>query len=335
MTMMKRAARTVLHSMGGLGIFRRTRRRYSRVLMFHSFDEGDQANLDSICGEITKSYQPVSLNNIVDAARGNSALPDNVVTVTVDDAYRSYLTWGHPVFRRHKIPVTVFAVAGFSDGTLWLWPDQIEFALEHTNRTSIRAELQPGKVLEFDLSSPASRSAATSQLNEALKLIPDHDRLAFIAGLESLTGVSIQPYPPANRAAMSWDELRAIAADGVEIGCHTETHPILSRVASPEKLEREIRGAKEFLESRLWLPVNHFCYPNGRAIDIGAAAAALVRDAGFISATTTTWGLNPVPGNPMEIQRIPFSGDTNPQYGAELLAGLHLPANAADEGSAG
>jgi hypothetical protein len=27
----------------------------------------------------------------------------------------------------------------------------------------------------------------------------------------------------------------------------------------------------------------------------------------------------------MEIQRLPFSGDTTPAYGAELLAGLHLP----------
>jgi peptidoglycan/xylan/chitin deacetylase (PgdA/CDA1 family) len=126
---------------------------------------------------------------------------------------------------------------------------------------------------------------------------------------------------------MTFDELRAVAADGVEIGCHTETHPILSRVASPSKLEREICGAKDFLESRLGRPVNHFCYPNGRAIDISAAAAAMVRKAGYLSATTTTWGMNPVQIDPMGIRRIPFSGDTSPQYGAELLAGLHLPDN--------
>jgi len=323
----KRAARTVLHSMGGLTLLRRARREYSRVLMFHSFGEDDQANLDSICAEIAKGFQPVSLNDIVEAARGNQTLPHNAVTVTIDDAYRSYLTRGHPVFRKHKIPVTVFAVAGFSDGQLWLWPDQTEFALEHTNRSSIRAEVQAGKILDLDLSTAASRAASTDKLNEALKLAPDEARMAFIAELKASTGVSIPPYPPANKAAMTWDELRAIAADGVEIGCHTETHPILSRVSSPEKLEREIRGAKEFIESRLWRPVNHFCYPNGRAIDIGAAAAAMVRKAGFKSATTTTWGMNPVHCDPMSIRRLPFSGDTSAQYAAELMAGLHLPSN--------
>ena len=166
-----------------------------------------------------------------------------------------------------------------------------------------------------------------SRLCEALKLVPDESRLAFVAGFGALTGVDIPISPPANRAAMNWDELRAVAADGVEIGCHTETHPILSRIASPAKLEREIRGAKETLESRLRLPVKHFCYPNGRGIDIGAAAAAMVRDAGYVSATTTTWGMNPVTTDPMAIKRIPFSGETNPHYGAELLAGLHLPHN--------
>lgn len=327
MTILKKAARTVLHFMGGLEALRRRSREQSRVLMFHSFHEADQANLDAICAEITRTFQPVSLNNIVEAAHGHATLPDYAVTVTIDDGYRSYLTWGHPIFRRHKIPVTVFAVAGFSDGRLWLWPDQTEFALENTSRTSVRAEIQPGTILDLDLSTSANRSAATSQLNEALKLVPDETRLTFIASLESLTGVSIPPYPPANRAAMTWDELRAIAAEGVEIGCHTETHPILSRVASPQKLERETRGAREFIESRLWLPVNHFCYPNGRAIDIGPEAAAMVRKAGYTSATTTTWGMNPAQADPMAIKRLPFSGDTSPAYAAELLAGLHLPPN--------
>jgi peptidoglycan/xylan/chitin deacetylase (PgdA/CDA1 family) len=327
MMIWKQAARTALHSMGGLAILRSVRRRQSRVLMFHSFGETDQASLDAICREITRTCQPVSLTAIVEAAAGGKTLPDYAVTVTVDDAYRSYLAYGHSIFRRHKIPVTVYAVAGFSEGRLWLWPDQTEFALERTNRTSLRAEVRPGKFLELDLSTPANRLAAISQLNEALKLVSDDARLAFMEKLGELTGVSIPPTPPANRAAMTWDELRAVASDGIEIGCHTDTHPILSQVSSAVKLEQEVLGAKKFLESRLSLPVNHFCYPNGRNIDIGTAAAAVVRKAGYVSAATTTWGMNLPEMDPMAIRRIPFSGDTTPQYTAELLAGLHLPPN--------
>jgi peptidoglycan/xylan/chitin deacetylase (PgdA/CDA1 family) len=141
---LKSAARTVLHSMGGLAVLRRISRRRSRVLMFHSFAESDHAGLDTICGEIARNFHPVSLNDIIEAAHGRKALPDYALTVTVDDAYRSYLTYGHPIFLRHKIPVTVYAVAGFSDGSMWLWPDKIEFALDHTSMGSIHAGIEPG-----------------------------------------------------------------------------------------------------------------------------------------------------------------------------------------------
>ena len=53
----------------------------------------------------------------------------------------------------------------------------------------------------------------------------------------------------------------------------------------------------------------------------------MVRRAGYKSATTTTWGMNPAKADPMAIRRLPFSGDTSPEYASELLAGLHLPAN--------
>jgi peptidoglycan/xylan/chitin deacetylase (PgdA/CDA1 family) len=321
--LLKRAARAVLHSMGGLAVLRGFQRRASALMMFHSFTEADQTNLDALCSAVTRHYHPVSLNDIAEAR----SLPDNPVTVTVDDAYRSYFLYAHPIFLRHKIPVTVYAVGGFSDGQLWLWPDQIGYGLEHSPHTSVVAEIAPGNALELNLSTPASRERAFTILSEALKLVADENRLSFLGRYGSLMGVEIPPVPPTARAAMSWDELRAAAADGVEIGCHTQTHPILSRVASPAKLEREIRGAKAFLEFHLRAPVRHFCYPNGRAIDIGADAAALVLDSGFISATTTAWGLNPIPADAMNLRRIPLGSDTGPRHGIEQLAGLHLPSN--------
>jgi peptidoglycan/xylan/chitin deacetylase (PgdA/CDA1 family) len=321
--LLKRAARTVLHSMGGLTVLRGLRSRCSRVLMFHSFADGEQSTLDEICGEIARYYHPVPLSEITNA----KSLPDNAVTVTVDDAYRSYFLRGHPVFRRHKIPVTLYAVAAFSDGRLWLWPDQIAFGLEHTRSSSLMAEIAPGNQIGLNLATPAARARSAERLTEALKLVPDEDRRSFLAGFGSLTGVDIPPVPPPHCAPMNWEELRAAAADGVEIGCHTETHPILSRVTSRSRLEREIRGAKSILEFHLRLPVKHFCYPNGRAIDISPEAAEIVRDSGYQSAVTTTWGMNDIHIDPMNVRRIPFDSDTSPQYAAELLAGLHLPPN--------
>jgi peptidoglycan/xylan/chitin deacetylase (PgdA/CDA1 family) len=323
--LLKKAARVVLHKLGGLAHLRRRHRREFGVLMFHSFGEKDEANLEAICSHITRYFEPVSLSAIVDAMDGKKALPDHAITVTVDDGYRSFLQYGHPTFRRNRIPATVYAVGGFSDGQLWLWTDQIEFGLRHTTRSSIRTTLLgDGEPWELPLNTPDEKADSMFRLSEKLKSVPNDRRVAFLAEFGSLCGVEIPPTAPAGREAMTWDELRAVAAEGTEIGCHTQTHPILSRLSNPLELEREIHGARKHLEERLGFEVRHFCYPNGRAMDIGEAATDAVRDAGFASAVTCAYGFNGVAADRLRIRRIPLLGSLDLQYAEETLAGLHL-----------
>lgn len=290
--------------------------------MFHWFNESDQAKLEAFCAHITRYFEPVSLSVIVDCLKTRKELPDNAITITIDDGYRNFLLHGHPIFRRHRISTTLYAVAGFSDGRLWLWPDQLEFGLRHTSRGSIRASLN-GAPLEFALTTSEERTDAFVRLGQALIEAPNDRRLRFMTEFSDLCGVEIPPDPPADRAAMNWDELRAVASEGVDIGCHTDSHPILSRLATPLELDREIRGARQQIEDRLGIPVRHFCYPNGLADDIGDAAIRCVRASGYASAVTTTQGLNTIEADLFQIRRIPFSGAIDFQYGLELLAGLH------------
>lgn len=320
----KDAARVCLHSMGGLTVLRRMRRRESRLLMFHAFRASDEENIEAICSHIAGRFEPVSLSKIVDSMGGGRSLPDNALSVTVDDGYRNYLEYAHPIFRRHRIPVTMYSVADFADGRMWLWTDWIEYCLERTTRNSLRVEIEGFSAKDLAVASSAERALATGELWEALKIVPDAARMRFLMRLSELTGVEIPGEPPDRYAAMNWDELRAAAADGVEIGCHTRTHPILSRVDAAA-LENEIRGAKQFMEERLGFPVVHFCYPNGRDIDIGPAAIECVGRCGFRSAVTTTWGLNTPETDPLLLRRVPLAADIAPDYAFELLAGLHMP----------
>ncbi len=329
----KSTARLCLHAMGGLAMLRRMRRREARILMFHAFTAADTPLLEAVCGHIARNFEPVALSALVDSAEAGRSLPDLALTVTVDDGYRNYLEHAHPIFRRHRIPVTVYSVADFADGQLWLWTDQVAYCLDQTKKSSITAAIPPREPAEFDISSPHARRAATEAIWEELKLVPDAARQQFMAALSDLTGVEIPPEAPPGIQAMSWDELRGIAAEGVEIGCHTRTHPILSRLPQA-RLDGEIRGAKAYMEDRLGFPVAHFCYPNGRDIDIGDAAAECVRSAGFRSAATTVWGLHTPDADPMRLRRIPTGTDQSSGYIFELLAGLHMPRHFPEEKAA-
>jgi peptidoglycan/xylan/chitin deacetylase (PgdA/CDA1 family) len=76
---------------------------------------------------------------------------------------------------------------------------------------------------------------------------------------------------------MTWDELRASAAMGVEIGSHTVSHPHLTGLGDRE-LEQELADSKRRLEDRLGRPCRFLAYPYGEQ-DHRVRAAA--RAAGY------------------------------------------------------
>ncbi len=82
--------------------------------------------------------------------------------------------------------------------------------------------------------------------------------------------------------AMSWDELRGLAAVGWEVGSHTCSHPHLTKLEDGA-LEHELRHSKALCEERLERPCASIAYPYG---DHDARVAAAAREAGYSAAGT-------------------------------------------------
>ena len=57
-----------------------------------------------------------------------------------------------------------------------------------------------------------------------------------------------------------------MAADGIVMGAHTRTHPILSQVTG-DRIGEEIAGSRDDLARRLEGPVEWFAYPQGGPAD--------------------------------------------------------------------
>jgi peptidoglycan/xylan/chitin deacetylase (PgdA/CDA1 family) len=87
---------------------------------------------------------------------------------------------------------------------------------------------------------------------------------------------------------------------GIEIGSHTVTHPVLTRVAA-DRLRHELEQSRSRLEDMLGHPVTMFCYPNG-AYDRTVRNA--VARAGYRLAVTSDDGLNDATIDPLAIRRI-------------------------------
>jgi len=148
------------------------------------------------------------------------------------------------------------------------------------------------------------------------------DRRELVDSLPRLLKSEIPEQAPPDYRSLSWDEVRSLAASGVEFGAHTKTHPILSALTDPEELREEIAGSKVRIESELDRPVLHFCYPNGKMRDIGPAAAEAVRAAGMRTAVTAEPGLNHGHQDAFLLHRVAADPSQEAMYFARRVAGL-------------
>ena len=122
----------------------------------------------------------------------------------------------------------------------------------------------------------------------------DFIRTAAAAGLSAVGATALR------RRQQAADQL-------VTIGGHTFTHPILTRVPN-DVAQGEITAGREILQDKLQLPVNFFCYPNGRASDFDAAHIKLVQAADFDCAVSTVEDLCNRQGDLFRLPRKNVSG---------------------------
>lgn len=99
---------------------------------------------------------------------------------------------------------------------------------------------------------------------------------------------------------MNETQIREWLAQGHEIGSHTLTHPNLSTLNEADA-RREILDSKKKLEDQFGIPIRHFCYPHGK---FNTMIESLVGEAGYETACSTRFGVNPPEQNLKTLNRI-------------------------------
>ena len=111
------------------------------------------------------------------------------------------------------------------------------------------------------------------------------------------------------------DQVLAAAAQGLEIGSHTVSHPWLPHLRAGD-LERELVDSRVAVEKLLSLPVRSLAYPMG---GWNSAVLAAARHAGYTVGVTTDRGTNSRRQNPLALRRA-IAPDTAADF-ALLLDG--------------
>jgi peptidoglycan/xylan/chitin deacetylase (PgdA/CDA1 family) len=258
-------------------------------------DEVDAISFEKHVRLISSCFNVIPLHDAVNALRRRS-LPARAACITFDDGYADNADVALPILRRYNVQATFFVATAFLDGGR-MWNDTIIESVRQVPGNMLDlAELGYGR---FEITTASQRKTAITTLIGTLKYLPQNLRAAEVERICTY----LQAKLPSD-LMMTSAQVRTLHNAGMEIGGHTVSHPILSRMNSSDA-RREIADGKDALEGITGARVKLFAYPNGKpGQDYLAEHVTMVRSMGFTAAVSTAWGVANSDTDPHQLPRF-------------------------------
>lgn len=338
---MSRPVREVgLHALGALGMVAAARwrnRRTAVVVTYHAVTEVDPSlclrfpfvyrnavtvdQLRAHIAHLKRHYHLLDAEEFLECL-ARARFPERSAMLTFDDGLRCHATLAAPLLASEGVPGVVFLATGLTDEATsgrvgWQWTEALA-ALVYTRGDVLRRQWRT--VRDHLGAGPEDVGRETTDdrlircIQEAFWRLDWGRRAGALHELAGLVGGL--PHPgdfPADvngtsvLAAMSWEEARALASQGVEAGGHTVHHPRLSEL-SCEEVEQEILGCAERIRQECARPARVFAYPYGDYGDEGALEGTF-RRAGIRAAMTQRYGLVAATVRPYFVPRVNVPGN--------------------------
>jgi peptidoglycan/xylan/chitin deacetylase (PgdA/CDA1 family) len=268
-------------------------------------------------GFVRKHFNVLRLADVADCLERNRPLPPRSLVVTFDDGHLDNYTHAFPVLRGLGMPACIFLSTDYIGSTRMFWFDRVAQLLYHAPAGQWRFADVPIVLPAHDV--PARRAAAGALLRR-LKQVPDAQRLDCVAALEETFGAFVPAAGAPSRSALNWEEVRKMAAAGIEFGSHTCSHPILTRL-DERGLTRELEESRRVIGDRLGSPVDIIAYPVGKAGAYDERVIAASRRCGYRLGISYETGINRVGQlQPFALRRLAVERYTRLPFFKGMLA---------------
>lgn len=284
------------------------RRQRLSILIYHRVlpapdplrpDEPSRVEFSEHMKALASAFNVIPLGEAVEWMR-EGTLPPRAAAITFDDGYADNLELALPVLRELGLPATVFVATGFLNGGRMFNDTVIEVVrrlpagMVDLDGLGIR-----GVARQRRLDDDAARRSLVGELLPPIKYADPVDREAMLARLQSLVRETLP-----DNLMMTDAQIRQLHREGVDIGAHTVTHPILKHLEK-ERARRELAESRRCLEDLTGEPVTLFAYPNGRpGDDYEDVHAELARQVGFRAAVSTRPGPAGPGSDPYQLPRF-------------------------------
>ena len=220
-------------------------------------------------------FLPVNASEVLEPSE-----PRLRFAVTFDDGYEDSYSVAAPILRRLGLPGTFFVVGDYVGTDRLFWWEQLANMIRETESSRLELTRQTIDALganpedtRLAIGTWSEREAAFARLSYLFRRTQTEQVVECMEQTAQGAGVEIRQtgrdYP-----LMNWSQLKELAEQDFEIGCHTASHRCLAG-ASDSHLAVETHDCVDAMKSALDGPVDSFAYPYGgrEYVDDGAVEA--------------------------------------------------------------
>ena len=281
---------------------------------------------------VKRHFRLLSGREVAEIIRSRTSFPVRSCLITFDDGWKDNYTHAFPVLQAYQAPAVIFLATGYIGTNKRFWHDRLTQLLHGVpfGEKSASAVLENLATISMEQMAQAVgevphqlRQSVIAEITEAWKLIEESAVEQKLQQLETLQGQSATMVSP---TMLSWEDVKAMAAGGVEFGSHTVSHALLDRLTATQ-LKTELLVSKETLEFHLGTPVEFVAYPNG---NYNEAVIKASQDCGYVGGFTCEVGSNCDSDPPFTLKRkhvlndlsIGWNGRFSEAFFAAELSGI-------------
>lgn len=228
---------------------------------------------------IKKNYTPITFSMLKKLSVEKKLINKPPIIITFDDGFLDNYDYVYPILKKYSVPATFFISTSYIGGNETFWFDWVAYIIN--TAPGNKYSLLEGKHSLNLGEGKQNRHIILAEVLKLLKSFSNADRLKFINELGILTGILKPNTSDLEKSkVMSWDQVIEMSENGMEIGSHTKTHPILTKLSNEEKRE-EIVGSKNIIEEKTGKSCIVISYPVGGKDAYDEKIIKYVKGAGY------------------------------------------------------
>ena len=253
----------------------------------------DAENFERQIKLIQENFEIVGLNDLQNILLDSPHLKKPYAIITFDDGYLDNYDVAYPILKSFDVKAVFFVPINYISQRLVPWWDEIAWMVRNTTLTTFKVDDDKElKLAENDVIGNIKRVLL------AFKEIDYRSIEASLAYMRKASNCYMKP-DDEPQLFMSWEQVREMSDNGMDIGSHTFSHRILAHIGDEQN--NEILSSKAYLEEKLAKPVLAISYPVGTEGTFDDQTIRLTEQGGY------AFGFSFIPGVDSAVQENRFS----------------------------